>query len=120
MAVNKNDDRLELAKVGTVGWSGNSGFQALNIAIQFLCRRIILVGFDMSISSGVHWHGSHPKGMNNPTERNVLRWRLCLDQAADQLAAVGATVINASPTSALQRYPKMSLTEAFEHHAGDA
>lgn len=118
--VNRRSDCLELFKIGTVGWAGNSGFQALNVAVQFMCRRIILVGFDMTLAAGVHWHGAHPKGMNNPSDGNVRRWRDCLDAAADQLDAAGIDVINASATSALQRYPKMTLMEAFEYHAGDA
>ncbi|MEQ1403843.1 hypothetical protein ABK249_02760 [Neorhizobium sp. Rsf11] len=120
VAVDKKSDQLELSKFGTVGWGGNSGFQALNVAVQFMCRRIILVGYDMSLKNGVHWHGKHPKGMNNPHDGNIARWRRCLDAAADTLDAVGVEVINASHSSALERYPKMTLMEAFDHHARHA
>jgi len=115
VGLNKNDDRIELLKPGTVGWGGNSGFHSLNLAVQFMARKIILVGYDMTLAHGVHWHGAHPKGMNNPNEGNVVRWRRNIDAAAEVIAALGIRVINASPISALSQYPKMSLTEALEH-----
>ena len=113
VSLNKNDDRLELLKIGTVGWAGNSGFHCLNLAVQFMAAKIILVGFDMRVDLGLHWHGKHPSGMNNPSARNADRWRRCVDAAAEVIAALGVTVVNASPISALQNYPKMSLKEAL-------
>lgn len=96
-----------------IGWGGNSGFQALNLAVQFGAKRIIMAGFDMTLKAGIHWHGKHPKGLNNPQERNVNRWRSALDAVAPQLSALGITVINASQVSALTAYTKMSLEEAL-------
>lgn len=112
LGINKNDDRLELMKLGTVGWAGNSGFHCLNLAVQFMAAKIIMVGYDMTIAHGVHWHGRH-EGLNNPTERNVLRWRRCIDDAAEIIAALGIRCINASQISALENYPKLSLEEAL-------
>lgn len=99
-------------KFGTVGWAGNSGFHCLNLAVQFLAAKIILVGFDMTVAHGLHWHGKHV-GLNNPTDRNVARWRRCVDAAAEVIDALGIKVVNASQISALQNYPKMSLEEAL-------
>lgn len=114
VGLNKSDDRLELLKPGTVGWGGNSGFHALNLAVQFMAGKIILVGYDMRVDHGLHWHGAHPKGMNNPKAGNVDRWRRNIDAAAETIAALGIQVINASAVSALQNYPKMTLREALE------
>lgn len=113
VGLNKNSDRLEVMRFGTVGWAGNSGFHCLNLAVQFLAAKIILVGYDMTLSHGVHWHGRHPDGMNNPSDGNVERWRRCVDSASELIAALGIRVVNASPISALQNYPKMSLEEAL-------
>lgn len=96
-----------------IGWGGNSGFQAVNLAAHFGVRRIVLVGFDMQLRTGIHWHGRHGRGLNNPTRHNVERWRRVLDQAAPALAALGVEVVNVSPVSALTAYPKMSLEEAL-------
>lgn len=116
VGVNKASDDLELMKFGTVGWGGNSGFHAINLALQLLSGdgRIILVGMDMNLHHGVHWHGKHPAGMNNPTDRNVMRWRKAIDAAAVTIEAMGVRVINASPISSLENYPKMSLLEAMD------
>lgn len=112
VGLNKGDDRLELVRPGTVGWAGNSGFHCLNLAVQMCPARIILVGFDMRVDQGLHWHGPH-KGLNNPTARNVDRWRRCIDATAETVAALGIRVINASHVSALQNFEKMGLEEAL-------
>ena len=124
MELNKHDDRLELLKSGTVGWSGNSGFQAYNLAIQIFQsqsekvrrrhKKLILIGYDMSVERGLHWHGDHPHGMNNPKAANVVRWRRCLDATAGVVDSIGIQVINCSKHSALQNFPKMSLKEAMQ------
>ncbi|ORE90638.1 hypothetical protein ATO13_22001 [Stappia sp. 22II-S9-Z10] len=110
--VDKRHDTILLDRFGVVGWGGNGGFHALNLAVQFGARRIILVGYDMTLANGVHWHGRHPRGLNNPTAGNVDRWRRVLDQAAAPLAKLGVDVINASAASALKLYPKTNLVEA--------
>ncbi|TPJ76206.1 hypothetical protein FJ422_30400 [Mesorhizobium sp. B2-6-3] len=109
----KPDDRLVVEPVNTVGWGGNGGFHALNLAVQFGCRKIILVGYDMTIKAGIHWHGNHPHGMNNPKAGNVERWRRAVDAAWQVIEPLGIKVINCSPISALRNYPKMTLAEAL-------
>jgi len=111
--LDRPSDRLNLTRYNTVGWGGNSGFQALNLAIQFGCHKIILIGYDMTTVHGLHWHGRHPNGMNNPTEQNVKRWRRAVDDAADDIERLGIDVVNCSPLSALTRYPIMTLEEAL-------
>lgn len=113
VGLNKGSDLLELEKIGTVGWGGNSGFHCLNLAVQFECAKVLLVGFDMTVSKGEHWHGRHPAGLNNPTRGNVERWRRAIDGAAKKIEERGVKVINCSPVSALRNYPKMSLVEAL-------
>lgn len=112
VGLNKHDDRLELVKTGTVGWSGNSGFHCLNLAVQMWPAKILLIGFDMRIDHGLHWHGPH-RNLNNPSDRNVQRWRRCMDAAAVQIAALGIRVVNCSEISALTAYEKMDLGEAL-------
>lgn len=108
------DDRIVLnEEIGKVGWGGNSGFNAFNLAIQFGCRKVILVGYDMRIDYGVHWHGKHAEGMGNPTRGNAERWRRAMDAAAKPVRDHGVMAINCSPISALQNYPKMTFEEAL-------
>jgi hypothetical protein len=111
---NTKRDQLALGEPGLTGWGGNSGFQALNLAVQFGARKIVLVGFDMTLEHGVHWHGLHPRGLNNPAQRNVEKWRAALDGAHGLLAQLGVLVLNASPVSTLTKYRKVTLEEAME------
>lgn len=105
--------RILADAAGEIGWAGNSGFHAVNLAVQFGVRKIALVGFDMRVDLGLHWHGEHRHGLNNPAAAKVARWRRILDAAADTLAALGVAVVNCSDVSALTAYPKTSLEEAL-------
>lgn len=111
----RHHDKLLIEKPGVVGWGGNSGFHALNLAVQFGAAKIILVGYDMTLKHGLHWHERHPEGMHNPSDGNVARWRRVTDEAAVFLKELRVTVINASPISALVAYPKMTLREALDY-----
>jgi len=73
----------------------------------------VLVGYDMRVDRGTHWHGDHPDGLNNPADVNVRRWRQILDAQAPLLNEMGVSVINVSPVSALEAYPKMTLEAAL-------
>lgn len=106
-------DRMCMAQAGVIGSGGNSGFQALNLALQFGARRIVLVGFDLNLVGGVHWHGRHAPRLNNPTAANLARWAERLDSQAAAIAALGVEILNASPTSALQAFPKVRLEDAL-------
>jgi hypothetical protein len=102
-------------KVGVIGGGGNSGFQALNLAAQFGADRILLIGFDMTDRSGVHWYGRNKWPMaNNPDQSNFTRWLGAMDRAAPELARRGVRVINANPASAITAFPRMSLRQAVD------
>ena len=46
------ENRMLFGETGTVGWGGNSGFQAINLALQFGAARLLLVGFDCRVDKG--------------------------------------------------------------------
>ncbi|MGE0366950.1 MAG: hypothetical protein AB7Q00_14580 [Phycisphaerales bacterium] len=104
---------------GLIGSGGNSGFQALNLAVQFGAKRIILVGFDMTVEYGTHWHGDHPGLLRNPEADLIDKWRRTLDKQSMPLREAGVTVLNASPYSALEAYPKLTLMEALNAFLDD-
>lgn len=109
-------DKLLNKTPGLLGWGGNSGFHAVNIAVQGGASKIILVGYDMVSKDGqFHWHKKHTEGLNNPSDGSVYKWRLRLDAQAPLLESLGIKVINCSPISALQAYPKMSFEEALDY-----
>lgn len=109
-------DRIILEQPGAIGDGGNSGFQAFNLALAFGARRVVLVGFDMRLDEGVHWHGPHSgrEGLHNPTLRNVIRWRDVFLANADALAAGGFEVFRESDISALTCFPVLSIAQALE------
>lgn len=110
----KKYDRLLLNEPGHVGAGGNSGFQALNLAVQFGAKRILLIGFDMQENHGEHWYGrNHWPMANNPNNENFRRWRAAFDTAAADLKRMGIEVINASPHSGLKCFSKASVEETL-------
>lgn len=104
-------DRLLFGEVGLVGAGGNSGFQALNLATQFGATAILLLGFDLQ---GGHWYGRNNwANANNPDASNFPRWRRAFEAAAPDLKKSGIDVVNASPSSTLNCFPKMSVDDAL-------
>lgn len=106
IAIDRGNNAI-LAGGDAIGDGGNSGFQALNLAINWCAKRILLVGFDMTIAAGEHWHGRHPAGLNNPRQATIKRWL-----SAQWTTPPGVKIINCNPESALAAYPKMSFEDA--------
>jgi hypothetical protein len=97
-------------KPGFIHWGSNSGFQAINLAIQFGAPRIVLVGFNMQKVGGKnHFHGDHPRPLRNA---DPVRFITYFNQAAKQMPP-GVTIINATPDSALKCFPWMPLEQAL-------
>lgn len=110
-----NCDRLLFDEVGSVAAGGNSGFQALNLVLQFGAARVLLIGFDMHDRGGVHWYGRNNwLRANNPDESNFTRWKNAFDNAAAQIERdARAQVVNCSPVSDLTCFPKRSAHVAL-------
>lgn len=89
--------------------NGNSGFQSLNLAFLFGCRRILLLGFDMKPGSRgeKHWHPDHP---------GPLMQAQCFDEwvhksalLAKDLEREGCEVVNCSRDTALTCFPRSTI-----------
>jgi hypothetical protein len=102
-----------------IGTGGNSGFQALNVAIKFGAKRIMLLGFDFHLRGGTHHHGDHPSPLHNPDDAHLESWRDKLDAQAFRLNAHGISVVNCSRSSSLQNYRKLSVVDALEMWANE-
>lgn len=90
----------------------NSGFQALNLATLAGATKVILLGFDGGASADgrTHWHGGH----QSPQSPAVYRhFRDAMSSAERDLEAAGVTVVNCSPGSMINSFPKVSLEEAL-------
>jgi hypothetical protein len=91
---------------------GNSGYQAVHLAMHFGARRILLCGFDMHSPAGrEHWFGQHAwrQKFRSPYPMFISRFV----DAAPLFRAAGVEIINCTPGSALKCFPSMSLTEAL-------
>lgn len=119
--VSANSDQLIFEPNGKLGAGGNSGFQAVNLVVQFGAKHIVLIGFDMHDRSGAHWYGRNywPQG-NNPTEDNFRRWRKAFEMAAPKLKERGIQVINASNNSTLKCFERRSIEETLRTWGLDA
>lgn len=95
--------------VGNIRTGMNSGYQAIHLALQTKPARLLVLGVDLTIKHGVHWHGLHSNGMSNPSERFLERcrpWFSALREIADKQ---GTSVINCSQISKLDCFPISTL-----------
>lgn len=93
-----------------LGNGGNSGFQAINLAVQFGATDIILVGFDCHERGGVHWYGRNTwLNANNPMGTNYNRWLKGFGLIRQELSKMGVTVINASAETEIKCFPRGPL-----------
>jgi hypothetical protein len=111
----KGVDHFMFESFGEVGWAGNGGFHAINLAFQFGARVVIGLGFDMSLDHGYHWHGRHDPGLNNPSQASVERWRQTLDSQRPALDRMGLEFIVGSPNSRLTAFRKLGFLEAIDY-----
>jgi hypothetical protein len=112
--IDKRKDLILLDRTGKTGSGGNSGFQALNLAVQFGTKRILLLGYDMHIGAGFHWYGKNNwQNANNPNDSIFARWIAAFDGSVSVLKSLGVEVINCSMNSALNCFPKRPLEDAI-------
>ena len=91
----------------------NSGYQALNIALHLGVKKVVLLGFDMRVvGRRTHWHMAHKR----PTPEDVFRTRMIpqFNLAAREIREEwGVEVLNCTPDSALECFPRVPLDEAL-------
>jgi hypothetical protein len=125
-AANIKDDRVHILRNanGTMHGFGlsadpralitgrNSGFQALEVAILTGAKTVILLGFDgrPTTDGRTHWSGGHP--IPTPSDA-YMHYRKSFSEAEVAIKAAGVSVVNASPDSAIDSFPKMALEEAL-------
>ncbi len=99
-----------------VSWNSNSGAAAISIAAHTGAKRIILLGFDMTLGEDgkQHWHSLYAKPdpkrrkiPSTPFERHLIGFGAI---AADA-ARMGIEIINASPNSAIKELKKVTVKD---------
>lgn len=100
------------AHPGVVNSGLNSGFQAVNLAYHLGVSRILLIGYDFQYTGGQsHWHGDHPRGLNNP--QDIRRWIKYWGPMARDLKDRGVEVINCTIDTALTQFPRATLEDVL-------
>lgn len=94
----------------TIHYGGNSGFQAVNLAIHFGANPIVLVGFDMH---GSHFFGKHSLPLRQTRQHAMDGWVKNFERAA-RMMPKHLNIINATPNSALRCFPMMELEDALK------
>lgn len=89
----------------------NSAYQALHIAIHAGAKKIILCGVDMH---GANWHGDHPKPLRTTKQVGYQMMIELWETIIPELNKRNIEVINCSPESALNVFPKMNLEQALK------
>lgn len=98
---------LELDPSG-VRTGKNSGYQAVNVAVHLGARRIVLLGFDLE--GNTHFCGPHPDSYSRPNYREFAE---LFDTLVAPLQTLGVEVFNASRSTTLTAFPRVSLEEAL-------
>ena len=95
-----------------IHYGDNSGYQAINLAVLLGSPYIVLVGLNMSRPGGkAHFFGDHPEGLTD--QKTYEMWVPHFDRAARDCPA---TIINATPDSAIESFPVMKLEDALANH----
>lgn len=91
----------------------NSGYQVVNFAALAGAKRVLLLGYDMKFPGGKsHWHGGHP--VKHP-EAAYSRYARNFKTMVPQLAKMGCEVINCTPDSAIDAFPRGEIESVLAH-----
>lgn len=101
---------VERVPIGPVVSSTNSGLLAVHVARMLGATRVLLLGVDMK---GTHYFGPHRHGLKNtgPERFNDMRRQFARYPRGD------LEIINCSPGSALDCFPKLPLEQCLDGHA---
>jgi hypothetical protein len=96
-----------------IGWNGNTGSAAINVALLLGAGRIFLLGFEMAKGHAgkSNWH---PNPLDNPGETHYTRYKDEMSKTVHMIVDKwpGVKVINLNPNSTMDVFPKMSWEEA--------
>lgn len=96
-----------------INWNKSSGASAINLAVLFGVKRIVLLGFDMDKISNNNWHNNHDTHLPKTHSANpYVRFLTCFDIISSDAKRLGVEIINCSMISKITQFVKMPLEEA--------
>jgi len=100
---------------GILSWNTNSGAAAINLALLFSARVVILLGFDMKLSTKDGSANWHPNEVSPPRASSYVRFLKNFLKIRDELPIKfpGTDIINANTDSAMEIFPKMDRERAL-------
>ena len=102
---NAGSDGLEHNPTGLKN-GRNSGFAAMNLAVHYGVKRIVMLGFDMQRAKGKsHFFGEHPNKSSSP----YSSFRATFVSLIKPMAKLRIEVVNCSRNSVLTCFPKADL-----------
>jgi hypothetical protein len=112
---------------GALGWMGNTGAMAINLALLLGARRVFLLGFDMTLGGSgdeerdrqANWHDlrCEPNGRQDVYPRFIESMRKALPSLRERYP--GREVLNVSNVSKLELFPRMSLEDFYARKEQD-
>lgn len=95
----------------TINWNWNSGGAAINFAVSAGAKRILLLGYDMKeVDGATHWHGKYPSKTHRAGFRMFMKHYPVIAEDAKKRKV---EILNVSPDSALDVFPKVSLKDVL-------
>jgi hypothetical protein len=117
---NTGNRGLEASPFG-LKFGGNSGYQAINLAVHLGAKNIVLHGYDLK-TEGLRTHGH--QGYSTPglgekayecrITSALERFKIAFPMLVQPLKKAGVSVYNANPDSALNCFPKITFEQALE------
>ena len=96
-----------------LAWNLSSGGAAINLAVHFGVKRIILLGYDMrKIDGRCNWHQDH-EDVEHPRKDPYERFMRPFPSIAKDLIGIGVECLNATKDSALQVFKKARLEDVL-------
>lgn len=99
----------------TLNTGYDSGYQCINLAVLLGAARVVLLGYDMQPGPNGESHGSHiPGGEHVWGTKPPFYFMLPMyPSLVEPLKQAGVEVINCSPVTALDVFPRQSLADAL-------
>ena len=98
-----------------IRWNRNSGGGAIDLAVHFGAKRILLLGFDMKADEDgcTHFHSGLPSYQKPTLDRTFTRFLKAFPFIAIDAKKVGVEILNVNPDSALPDFKKVRLEDVL-------